>query len=325
MTGPPPLRPFELDPARIDPARIELIADDAGAHPLPAPLEPPAKGGRRPWLRLLVGAGALSLTGLLGLEAYQLLTALFDTSSLLGSAFATVFGLTLLGALGLIGQELLALRRLSRAEALRDQARRLMGSAIHGQSEPLLQSIESLYAGRPGLKEATGRYHRQVSDAHDDGERLRLFAQTVLRPLDREAYQLVKRGARDIGALTALSPLGLLDGLIVISRTLMMLRAIARLYGVRPGFAASIRLVKDAGRNLIAAGVGELVSDAAVETAGATVLSMLSARAGQGVVNGLLAARLGLSAMQICRPLPFTADEVPSLRQLRTEIFERKT
>ena len=56
--------------------------------------------------------------------------------------------------------------------------------------------------------------------------------------------------------------------------------------------------------------------------AGATVLSVLSARAGQGVVNGLLAARLGLSAMQLCRPLPFTEEEMPSLTRLRQEIFE---
>ena len=51
---------------------------------------------------------------------------------------------------------------------------------------------------------------------------------------------VVTLGARDIGALTALSPLGVLDGLIVPWRTLSMLRAIAELYGARPGAAASI-------------------------------------------------------------------------------------
>ena len=91
----------------------------------------------------------------------------------------------------------------------------------------------------------------------------------------------------------------MLDGLIVLGRTLAMLRAIARIYGVRPGSAATVSLLRRTLRNVVAAGVGELVSDAAVETLGASLLAFLSTRAGQGVLNGVLAARLGLSAMQL--------------------------
>jgi putative membrane protein len=101
-----------------------------------------------------------------------------------------------------------------------------------------------------------------------------------------------------------------------------MLRAIARLYGVRPGFAATMGLLRRAARNIVIAGVGDLVSHAAVETAGASLLRILSARLGQGAINGLLAARIGLSIMQICRPLPFTEQELPSLQRLRTEILK---
>ena len=75
-------------------------------------------------------------------------------------------------------------------------------------------------------------------------------------------------------------------------------------------------------RNVLVAGIGELASDAAVEAVGASLLSVLSAKAGQGMVNGLLAAKLGLSAMQLCRPLPFKEDELPSLKRLRAELFE---
>lgn len=316
--------PFEMDPKELDPARIELVAEDDPRRQLPAPLEPPPKPPKRPWTRLLIGAGSMTLIALLGLEAYQHIEALYDRSLGLGIAFASLYGLTAVGGLGLAVQEWLSLRRLAVAESLRERARSLAGSAVHGHADPLLRKVTRLYQGRAELAPAVRRYERSVSDAHDDGERLSLYARTVLAPLDREAYQLVKQGGRDIGALTALSPIGLLDGLIVLVRTLMMLRAIARLYGVRPGAMASFRLVREAARNMLAAGVGELVSDAAVETAGATVLSMLSARAGQGVVNGLLAARLGLSAMQLCRPLPFTAEEMPSLARLRQEIFETK-
>lgn len=320
-----PLRPFELDPTRVDPAKIELIEEKEHPENLPAPLEPPPKPAGRPWLRLFVGAGSVTLLGLLGLEAWWHLEALYDRSVALGATFASLYALTAAGAIGVAFREWWSLRKLAIADGLRERARALTGTGVHGKADGLLERVGALYEGRPDMDPRLARFRERVSDAHDDGERLRLFAETVLAPVDREAYQLVKRGGRDIGALTALSPIGLLDGLIVIVRTMMMLRAIARLYGVRPGMIATVGLVRRAARNMIAAGIGDLVSDAAVETAGASVLSVLSARAGQGVVNGLLAARLGLSAMQLCRPLPFTAEETPSLRQLRREMFEQKS
>jgi putative membrane protein len=198
----------------------------------------------------------------------------------------------------------------------------LYGSQVHGQADALLASVERVYSDRMDLEGPIQAFHGRAGDALNDGERVQLFAASVLAPLDKRAYQLVKTGARDIGALTALSPLGLLDGLIVLGRTLHMLRAIARLYGVRPGAATTAALLRRTLRNVVAAGVAELVSDAAVETLGASLLSFVSSRAGQGVVNGVLAARLGLGAMQLCRPLPFAQDQLPSLKQLRGELFD---
>jgi putative membrane protein len=320
MTRQRPLAPFELDPARIRPAEIELVEEPEPRLPAPLPeVEPPAP--KRPWLRLFVLGALTWLLALLGLEAYDFTTGLFERSAWLGGAFAALFGVTVLGALGIAGRELRSLWRLERVEEIRTEARPLLVSEVHGQAEVLLPKVERLYAAREPIAQRIERFHQQASDALNDGERLRLFAVTVLEPLDRRAYQLVKKGARDIAAVTALSPLGILDSLFVLARTLSMLRAIARLYGVRPGAAATVHLLRQTVRNVLAAGVTELLSDAAVEMAGASLVSILSARAGQGAANGLLAAKLGLSAMQICRPLPFTQDELPSLRQLRAEIL----
>jgi putative membrane protein len=277
---------------------------------------------RRPWLRLFFGAGAVLLVGWLGLEAYDFVLGLVARSPILGVGFAVVLALVALGAIGALGRELADLRRLERAEQLRLTGERLIASEVHGQADAYVEQLERLYRGRTDLAEPLARFRRQTSDALNDGERLRLFARTVLAPVDRQARRLVTRGARDIGALTALSPLGLLDSAIVLWRTLTMLRAIAQLYGVRPGPAASIRLLRRTLAHVLAAGVGELVSDAAVETAGASLLSVISTRIGQGAVHGLLAARLGLAALQICRPLPFVEGELPSMKQLPAELFE---
>jgi putative membrane protein len=321
MSARKPIAPFELDPGKIDPDRITLVEPEPASLPAVAEVPAPAPP-RRPWRRLLVLGGGGFLIALLGLEAYDFLVDLFERSSLLGTGFSLLLALAAAGALGLAGSEVASLRKLARLGDLRMSASHLYGSQVHGQADALLGSVENVYRNRADLEAPIERFHAQASDALNDGERVQLFASSVLAPLDKHAYQLVKKGARDIAALTALSPLGLLDGLIVLGRTLAMLRAIARIYGVRPGAAATTVLLRRTLRNVIAAGIGELVSDAAVETLGASLLSFVSTRAGQGVVNGVLAARLGLGAMRLCRPLPFADDQLPSLKQLRKELFE---
>ena len=319
MTERQPVTPFELDPERAD--WLEVVPPEAPAPPvLVEPTVVPQS--RRPWLRLFFGAGIVLLAGWLGLEAYDFVAGLLARSPILAIGFGVVLALVALGAVGALGRELADLRRLERAERLRLTGERLIASEVHGQADAYLEQLERLYRGRADLAEPLARFRRHTSDALNDGEQLRLFARTVLAPLDRQARRMVTRGARDIGALTALSPLGLLDSAIVLWRTLVMLRAIARLYGVRPGAVATIRLLRRTLGHVLAAGVGELVSDAAVEAAGASLLSVISTRIGQGAVHGLLAARLGLAAVQICRPLPFVEGELPSMKQLRAELFE---
>lgn len=324
MSKTDPIAPFELDPAKLGPGDVELVQPEPDG-PLPAPLAPaiePDQPKSRPWLRMLLGGGSLFLLGLLGVDAYDAASELFARSVWLGGAFSVLLGLTFLGALGLVGREMVSLRRLVRVDDLRQEGEQLMTSEAHGQADDLLRKIEKLYRDRDDLDKPIWRFHDQASDALNDRERLDLFSHHVFRPMDQAAYKIVKASGRDIAVLTALTPIGALDSLIVMVRTVSMMRGIAKLYGVRPGFAATIRLAKRALRNIVIAGVGELVSHAAVETAGASLLRVLSARAGQGAVNGLLAARIGLSIMQICRPLPFAQHELPSLKKLRAEIFK---
>ncbi|MGH1478520.1 MAG: YcjF family protein [Geminicoccales bacterium] len=319
-----PVAPFELDPAKLKPGDIELLQPEPDG-PLPAPLAPliePDEPKNRSWLRLLVGAGSLFVLGLLGLDAYDAAVELFTRSVWLGGAFSLLLGLVAAGAIGVVGREVLSLRRLGKVDDLRIEGERLMVSEAHGQAEDFLRKVEKLYRDRQDLDQPIWRFHDQASDALNDRERLELFAHHVFSPMDRAAYQIVKTSGRDIAVLTALTPIGALDSLIVMVRTVSMMRGIAKLYGVRPGFSATLRLARRGVRNIVIAGVGELISHAAVETAGASLLRVLSARAGQGAVNGLLAARIGLSIMQICRPLPFAEDELPSLKKLRTEIMK---
>jgi putative membrane protein len=50
--------------------------------------------------------------------------------------------------------------------------------------------------------------------------------------------------------------------------------------------------------------------------AGGHVLARLSRRFGEGIVNGALTARVGVAAMEVCRPLPFAALPRPKVSNL---------
>jgi putative membrane protein len=69
---------------------------------------------------------------------------------------------------------------------------------------------------------------------------------------------------------------------------------------------------------LVAAGALALTDDMIGSVAGGGVLSRLSRRMGEGVVNGALTARVGLAAMDLCRPLPFRAAPRPGVTDLVT-------
>ena len=50
----------------------------------------------------------------------------------------------------------------------------------------------------------------------------------------------------------------------------------------------------------------------------------LSARLGEGVLNGLLTARVGLSAMAVCRPMAYAARKPPGVSEIAPFLFKRE-
>ena len=54
------------------------------------------------------------------------------------------------------------------------------------------------------------------------------------------------------------------------------------------------------------------------------IAAKLSQRLGEGMLNGLLTARLGLAAIDVTRPLPFAALPPPKLSDLATDLLRRK-
>lgn len=82
---------------------------------------------------------------------------------------------------------------------------------------------------------------------------------------------------------------------------------VAEVYGAHAGFFGSWRLLRTVATHLLATGLVSAGDDLIGSVAGGHVLARLSRRFGEGMVNGALTARVGIAAMDVCRPLPFGA------------------
>jgi putative membrane protein len=287
----------------------------AGAEPDPVPRP------RRWAVRLLVGGLALLVMTALGFDTADLIRRAYATSAALGTLVSAVLAVALAGGVGLVAGELRSLTRLRAIDRLRAEAERLKGDDGHGGAGLYAGAVTALYDGRGDMTGPLTALKDQISDAHDDREIVRLIDRQVLRPLDRRAYRLVLRSSRDIAVITTISPSALIDVVVVLWRNLRLVREIAALYGARPGYLGSVRLLRRMLANIAIAGVAETGHELAAHALGSTLTAAISTKVGQGMVNGLLTARVGIAAMHLCRPLAYEPEDRPSLKRIRRELL----
>ena len=119
-------------------------------------------------------------------------------------------------------------------------------------------------------------------------------------------------------------PRAIVDLLFVAAQAARLVRRIAEIYGGRPGALGFLRILRSVGAHLAVTG-GMAVGDSLVQQVlGHGLAARLSARLGEGVLNGLLTARVGLSAMAVCRPMPFAAKPPPGVGDVAPFLFGSK-
>ncbi|NIY96350.1 DUF697 domain-containing protein [Salipiger sp. HF18] len=138
----------------------------------------------------------------------------------------------------------------------------------------------------------------------------------LLAPLDAAARREVEAAARQVATVTALVPLALADVAAALGSNLRMIRRIADIYGGRSGTLGSWRLIRAVMSHLVATGAVAGGDDMLEPSLGGGLLGKLSRRFGEGLVNGALTARVGVAAMEVCRPLPFATTRRPSARSV---------
>jgi len=158
-------------------------------------------------------------------------------------------------------------------------------------------------------------WQEALNQAHSDSELLQLYSRLVLSRVDEKALAEIARFSTEAVVLVALSPVAIIDMLIMLWRNLRMINKVAGLYGLKLGYWSRIKLIKQVFVNMVYAGASELVADFGAEMIGADLLGKLSGRLAQGLGAGMLTARLGVKTMQLCRPIPF--DDKPKLSDVR--------
>ena len=260
-----------------------------------------------------------------GLGIVNLIEDLFARNQTLGYvalAFAIAAALALTVV---IAREAFGLARLAAIEKLHLRAAEVLLSDDRAASRAVVERFAEARASEP----ATGARPRRACQGHaddiiDGADMIKLAERELMSPLDEEARRLVSTAAQRVSIVTAVSPRALIDVLFVFVASMRLIRQLARLYGGRPGTLGMISLLRHVIGHLAITG-GMAVGDSLVQQMlGHGIAAKLSQRLGEGVLNGLLTARLGLAAIDVTRPLPFTALPRPALADLAKDLLRKR-
>jgi putative membrane protein len=303
------------------------LRDSSDQFGVPAVIPPTPARPRRWWMRwgTLFWSAASGLVALgLGLAVTRLIEDLFAHSQSLGYFAATLAGLAGLALLAIIFRELAGLARLASVDTARDNAVRAIESDDRSQGQTVVSELLSLTRKMPNLARGRARLEGHRGDIIDGRDLVLLTERELMAPLDQEARRLIGNAAKRVSVITAVSPRASVDMLFVLFNAVSLIRKLANLYGARPGMLGFIRLFRHVISHLAVTG-GMAATDSIIQQViGHGVAAKLSARLGEGVLNGLLTARLGLAAMDVTRPLPFSALPRPSLNDLAGSLFDGK-
>lgn len=320
-------RPFviEVDAAGADPALAPAVPDPArSASPLQSTARVLARNRRSALGRFSSWAIGAFAGFVLSVAAWDFITSLLASNTLLGTIGLILLSAALLAAVLLALREALGFARLSRLDDLRQSVSR---ATTLPDARRVAETLRRFYANRPDLAWPMQRLTEAQVDLFDHDAVLRLTETELMTPLDAAVRAEIEASARQVATITALVPIALADVAAALFANLRMIRRIAEIYGGRAGTFGSIRLLRSVFSHLVATGAVALTDDLIGSVAGGGLLSKLSRRFGEGVVNGALTARVGIAAMELCRPMPFSALPRPgvteTLRRALTGLFDR--
>jgi putative membrane protein len=210
-------------------------------------------------------------------------------------------------------RETAGLMRLAAVQTIKTEAEAAFVETRPARARALVERLTTLLAAKPETAKGRATLKASEDDIIDAPHLITLAERELLGPLDRQARALILGASKRVSVVTAVSPRAVVDLVYVLYESARLIRAMAELYGGRPGTIGMFKLMRDVLAHLAVTGSIAVGDGLVQQILGHGIASKLSARLGEGVVNGMMTARIGIAAMDLCRPLPFKALKRPGI------------
>jgi len=317
-------RAFRLDDPEVKSGSVVVTEEPLDAiEAADGTLVPMAERRRAPWVGILLSAlSGLLLLGI-GLAVESLIVDLYAIAPWLGWMALGLSVLALIAFAAIVGREISGIMREQKIEKLREAAVDALAVKDHKAAKSVVSELLGLYNTRASAVKGSARLMASMDEIIDADDRLAIAERELLAPLDVQAKRAIAGAAKQVSLVTAVSPRAIVDVAFVIFAAVRLLRTLARIYGGRPGLFGFLRLAKAAFNHLAVTG-GVAVGDSLMQQVlGLGLAARISAKLGEGVLNGLMTARFGLAALSVCRPLPFIREEAPKIGDVAGELVSR--
>jgi putative membrane protein len=310
-------------------ARRPVIVESADFTEAEAqPVEPAVQPTQRrfSWLGSVVGAAIVSLLLLYLADAlWDLLIRLGAKSPVLGQIGLGLVGILAVVAVLWFAREAIAILRLRKVEQLRRKAAAARASGEAREARAAVAALLAFYATDPTSAGARARIAGLDGQIIDGPTLLDEAERQLLQSKDDHARNLVGQAAQRVSIVTAVSPRAIVDIAFVLGQSIRLIRDLSALYGGRAGGLGLARLATRIGGHLLVTGGMAAADQVLGQVLGSGLAARVSARLGEGMLNGVLTARIGIAAIGLCRPMDFCANTPVLLSEVvKTSIIQKE-
>jgi putative membrane protein len=249
-----------------------------------------------------------------------LIARLFSRADWLGWSGVALVSIAVVALLIIIVREWVALRRLDSVSRNRELAAKAYDDNDERKARDIVDRLAILLKAQPETAEGRKTLEETQGEIVDGRDLLRIAENGLLAPLDVKATAMIMNAAKRVSVVTAVSPRALVDVGYILFESFRLIRQLCELYGHRPATLGLLRLARNVVAHLAVTGSVAMGDSLIQQMLGHGIAAKLSARLGEGIINGLMTARIGISAMDLVRPLPFKSEKRPGISDFFGEL-----